>query len=226
VLDRLGEHGRLRVVPRGRSLLWPSRHRSVFGVVVGGTAKLTRVLADGDTAIRALLGPGEPVGACPPDGPLGSGEDVVAVTEVVVLEVDGEVLEELLDADAAVAAWLMRRLSARLRRAWDVGIGLRQFDVPARLARLFLDLAATGGPVRNGALVEHGLTQLELAQCVGAHRVTVAKALTGMERRGWVTLGDRRVRLQDVPRLRHRCGDRDLLVPSSAHKPGPVRAAV
>ena len=69
-------------------------------------------------------------------------------------------------------------------------------DVPARLARVLLDLAArTGHAIPQGIRIESRLTQTELAAMVGASRESVNRALRGFEQRGligwdssWITI--------------------------------------
>jgi len=78
-------------------------------------------------------------------------------------------------------------------------------DVPGRVAKALLDLAARfGRPADDGIHVHHDLTQEELAQLVGASRETVNKALADFGSRGWLRLEPRSVVLLDVERLRGR----------------------
>ena len=78
-------------------------------------------------------------------------------------------------------------------------------DVPGRVAKNLLDLAARfGEQERDGLHVHHDLTQEELAQLVGASRETVNKALADFASRGWLRLEARAVVLLDVERLSRR----------------------
>jgi CRP/FNR family cyclic AMP-dependent transcriptional regulator len=79
-------------------------------------------------------------------------------------------------------------------------------DVPGRVAKQLLDLADRFGvPGTSGAVrVEHGLTQEELAQLVGASRETVNKSLADFATRGWLRLDSRAVILLDRERLARR----------------------
>jgi CRP/FNR family transcriptional regulator len=78
-------------------------------------------------------------------------------------------------------------------------------DVPGRVAKALLDLAAKFGAQEDGAVrVQHDLTQEELAQLVGASRETVNKALSEFANRGWIRLEGRTVLLLDTDRLTRR----------------------
>jgi CRP-like cAMP-binding protein len=78
-------------------------------------------------------------------------------------------------------------------------------DVPARLARVLLDLAARNGrAVDDGILIESRLTQGELAGMVGASRETVNRALRGFERDELIRWEANRILITDPERLRAR----------------------
>jgi len=80
-------------------------------------------------------------------------------------------------------------------------------DVPGRVAKALLDLAARFGKPADdgrGVHVVHDLTQEELAQLVGASRETVNKALADFQNRGWIRLEQRGVELVEVERLSRR----------------------
>jgi len=80
-------------------------------------------------------------------------------------------------------------------------------DVPGRVAKALLDLAARFGvPAEDGLRVTHDLTQEELAQLVGASRETVNKALADFAARGFLRLEGRAVVILDVARLTRRAG--------------------
>ena len=78
-------------------------------------------------------------------------------------------------------------------------------DVPGRVAKALLDLSERFGvETAAGVVVDHGLTQEELAQLVGASRETVNKALADFANRGWLQLEQRQVTLVDLERLTRR----------------------
>ena len=77
--------------------------------------------------------------------------------------------------------------------------------MPARLARVLLDLAARHGQViEPGIRIENRLTQGELAAMVGASRETVNRALRGFEQRGLIRWEANRMLLTQPELLRAR----------------------
>ena len=106
-----------------------------------------------------------------------------------------------------VATWLITQLARRLRRANDAASDLVFFDVPARTAQLLLDLAEQFGRDDGGTvLIEHGLTQLELAQLVGTARESLNKSLASFVARGWIRVAFRSARILDTDALARRAG--------------------
>jgi CRP/FNR family cyclic AMP-dependent transcriptional regulator len=100
---------------------------------------------------------------------------------------------------------MLQALAKRLRRANDVVADLVFTDVPGRVAKNLLDLAARFGEQDGDGLhVHHDLTQEELAQLVGASRETVNKALADFAARGWLQISARSVLILDTERLRRR----------------------
>jgi CRP/FNR family transcriptional regulator, cyclic AMP receptor protein len=107
----------------------------------------------------------------------------------------------------AVSIHMLQVLAQRLRRINDGSEDLVFSDVPARVAKALLDLAARFGVQRSDGLqVRHDLTQEELAQLVGASRETVNKALTDFVGRGWLRLSAKSVLIVNPERLRTRAG--------------------
>jgi CRP/FNR family cyclic AMP-dependent transcriptional regulator len=111
-------------------------------------------------------------------------------------------------AHPEVSARLLQVLARRLRRTNSHLRDLVFVDVPGRVAGVLCDLADRYRSPRGLAgdvVVEHGLTQAQLAQLVGASRETVNKALSEFGARGWIKiLGQGRLTLRDPEALRRR----------------------
>lgn len=100
---------------------------------------------------------------------------------------------------------MLEMLAQRLRRTSSTSADLVFIDVPARVAKALLDLAARFGVQRpDGLHLRHDLTQEELAQLVGASRETVNKALSDFVTRGWLQISAKSVLITDPGRLRAR----------------------
>ena len=117
-----------------------------------------------------------------------------AVTDVRLAALAHDDLRTWLTGRPDVALHLLAALAQRLRRTNEVMSDLVFTDVPGRVAKALLDLAARfgGPPQEDGLQVNHDLTQEELAQLVGASRETVNKALADFVARGWIQLSPSR----------------------------------
>ena len=174
-------------------------------VVLDGKIKLTRAAPDGRENLLSVLGPGEMFGELSLFDPRPRTSSAVAVTDTRLAALAHDELRDWLTGRPDVSLHLLRALAQRLRRANDVMADLVFTDVPGRVAKALLDLAARFGTQReDGLQVNHDLTQEELAQLVGASRETVNKALADFVARGWIQLHPKSVLLIDPERMRRR----------------------
>jgi CRP/FNR family cyclic AMP-dependent transcriptional regulator len=174
-------------------------------VVLEGKLKLTKAAPDGRENLLSVIGPGEMFGELSLFDPRPRTSSASAVTEARLAALAHDKLLVWLADRPEVALHMLRALAQRLRRANDVMADLVFTDVPGRVAKQLLDLAARFGQDQpDGLHVNHDLTQEELAQLVGASRETVNKALADFVARGWIQLSARSVVLLDQERLRKR----------------------
>jgi CRP/FNR family transcriptional regulator, cyclic AMP receptor protein len=190
---------------RGDVLFQEGDNGDTLYVIGEGKIKLGRTSSDGRENLIAILGPGEMFGELSLFDPGPRTMTATAVAETQLMELGNESLTGLLSGRPEVAKALLAALAQRLRRTNEHLADLVFTDVPGRVAKALLDLAARfGRPVDDGLLVSHDLTQEELAQLVGASRETVNKALADFAGRGWLKLEARAVLLLDVDRLKRR----------------------
>ena len=193
-------------LPRGQVLFNEGDPGDRLYVIDEGKIKLGATSGDGRETLLAILGPGEMFGELSLFDPGPRNATAVALTDATLLGVGHPDLEPWLTGRPEVAASLLGALARRLRRTNEAMADLVFSDVPGRVAKALLDLAAKFGvPGPDGSVhVVHDLTQEELAQLVGASRETVNKALADFQNRGWLRLEQRGVDLVDLERLGRR----------------------
>ncbi len=170
-------------------------------VVLAGRFALTR-RHRGGRAVSAVLGPGDSVGELGVFDPGRDTSTVRALTAARVAVLCGQDLLAWATTRPAAAARLLHLLARRLRRTDAALFDLAVVDVQGRVANALLDFATRfGEPDGSTVLVAHGLTQVQLAQLVGASRERVNKALSDFASRGWLRQERRSVVLTDPPRL-------------------------
>lgn len=159
-------------------------------VLEEGRVKLIRESRDKRVQLLSIHAHGELLGEIPVFDPHGGPRTASAVamsngTRVVWLEHDA--LFAWLDKYPRVAVDMLQVLAHRMRDNNERISDMVFMDVPARLAKTLLSLAARfGEPVEEGLKVPHDLTQEEMAQLVGSSRETVNKALMDFANRGWI----------------------------------------
>ena len=174
-------------------------------VIIDGKLKLGTSSGDGRENLLSILGPGEMFGELSLFDPGPRTSTATAVTDAKLLSLGHEKVIPWLKQNPEVSLQLLTRLSQRLRRTNEAVGDLVFSDVPGRVAKALIDLGDRFGKTTpEGLLVNHDLTQEELAQLVGASRETVNKALADFAGRGWLKLDGRSVLITDVDRLSKR----------------------
>lgn len=195
-----------RHVRRGEVIFAEGEPGDAIHLVLDGKIKISRTSADGRENLLAVMAPGDVFGELSlfDPGPRTATASAVVPTELASLS--HTELSAYLAQRPDAAQLLLRVLARRLRRTNDAMSDLVFTDVPGRVAKALLGLARQFGvPGADGRVrVEHGLTQEELAQLVGASRETVNKALADFAGRGWLQLESRVVTLTDTDRLERR----------------------
>ena len=141
-----------------------------------GREVILSLMKDGDFFGEMSLLDGEPRSA-----------NVVAQGDTSLLVLERKEFISWLETHPKVFRALMTELSRRLRDA-DERIGsLALLDVYGRVARTFLDLGRKEGKrVPEGILITERPTQAEIAGLVGTSRETVSRAMSELQRRGYI----------------------------------------
>lgn len=96
---------------------------------------------------------------------------------------------------------LLETLSLRLRSTNQAYIDLAFFDLPHRLVRRLLRLAAEDPKSRRGRGVQLTITQSGLASMLGVSRESVNKQLRIFSQKGWIAVSRGSVTINDVEAL-------------------------
>ena len=130
---------------RGEHLFLEGQDGDRLYVVLDGKLKLTRAAADGRENLISVLGPGEMFGELSLFDPRPRTSSASAVTDATVAALAHEALRAWLLERPDVSMHMLQALARRLRRANDVVADLVFTDVPGRVAKNLLDLAARFG---------------------------------------------------------------------------------
>jgi CRP-like cAMP-binding protein len=161
---------------------------TAFYVIANGKVKITLTSPDGKELILRRLGPGDFHGelALLDDEPRSA--DAIATEASVLLVLQRDAFRQFLAEHPTVATKLLATVSNYLRRNAELIQDATFLDVPARLARILLELAGgTDGTLPPaGTVIPDRLKQSELASLVGATRESINKWLGAFERQGLI----------------------------------------
>jgi CRP-like cAMP-binding protein len=203
--QRLSALLRVRRYARGEVIFLEGDQGTALCLIAEGRIRIQLTGTDGREVVINVYGPGEIFGEFAVlDGEPRSA-DAIAQEASRVYWLQRDDFEAFLNNHPRAAMTMLASLSRRLRHTTRVVQDATFRDVPARLARVLLDLAARNGQaVEPGIRIESRLTQGELAAMVGASRETVNRALRGFEQRGLIRWEANRILIAQPEQLRAR----------------------
>jgi CRP-like cAMP-binding protein len=199
---------RARRYARGEAIFLGGDEGTALCLIAEGRIRVQLTGADGREIVVNVFGPGEIFG----EMALLDGEPqsatAIAQEPSRVYWLQRDDFQAFLDAHPRAATTMLASLSRRLRHTTRVVQGATFREVPARLARALLDLAAEHGrPADDGIRIAARVTQTDLASKVGASRETIIRALHGFERRGWIRWQASGITIKQPDQLRTRADD-------------------
>jgi CRP/FNR family transcriptional regulator len=203
------EVGRLGPIRRGTSLFSQGQPAQEAYFIEDGLVKLTRTSDTGNKFISAIYGPGHLIGeeAASDNLPLyySMAETLTAAT---VYRVPCDTLKRLVSVNAEVCNGFITYLLERSRALEEKGELLCLYDVEYRILYYLAYLAKLVKPLHGESGYQLPLTQLELADLVGATRETTSTTLNMLERRGLIKLSRRLMTVNSPTTLMDAARDR------------------
>ena len=187
---RLTEQCVERRFDKGQIVFFEGQAADTVLVLVEGRLKVSTFSSDGTERILTAVSPGEIFGEI---GVLSTGPrsaTVTATTASRALVLSRSVIVELLEQRPAMALAMLRVLADMVRRNTEAASDLVFLDLNQRVAKFLLDGAKPPS-------AEIRITQADLAAAVGASRQRVNASLQEFQRRGWITLASRTIRILD-----------------------------
>ncbi|MBV8401962.1 MAG: Crp/Fnr family transcriptional regulator [Acetobacteraceae bacterium] len=171
-------------------------------VVLSGRIRVSATSEEGKEVTLAILGPGEILGELSLlDGEARSA-DAIALEECIVLTIERAPFLRLLQGNAGLCLRLITVLCGRLRRANAALEDLALLELPARLARLLVQLAKDYGiSTPHGTRIGVKLSQKDLSTLVGSSREKVNRQLRQWEQSGLISQERGHVTISNADRL-------------------------
>jgi len=176
--------------------------------VLDGLVKVVFTAERGDEIVLNTLGPRETFGELALLDGSPRSASIVTARPTWVFALPRAQLLTLMREHPALTDEFLRMLGGLVRSLTERAADSVFLDLAGRLAKLLLRLADEDGDgeVHDGATVDRGLTQSDLAALIGASRPAVNRALQTLAARKFIELRGRVIVVRDVAALRRRAG--------------------
>lgn len=190
-LASLVEASRTRVFRRGQIVCVMGDPGDTLIVVMSGRVKVAVRSADGGELILVMVGRGGTLGevSVADGGPRSA--DVEALEDSRLLFLPRALVQDICARVPAAGQALAVSVAETLRRLTEATSDLVFLDLPRRVAKVLLSQSRD-----SVGVIRPQLTQEQLARQVAGTRQSVNAALRGFERRGWITVEGRAVKLR------------------------------
>ncbi len=201
------ESMRVRRFKRGEVLFHKEDPGDSLFVIQSGAVKLVLPGLDGKEKLLRVLGPGDVLGELALFDGAPRSATAVALKATTTLSLRRDAFIEAVLAEPAAALRLCSILADKLRLTTEALEDATFLDVPGRLAKSLLDLAAKSGVKQadGSTLIDLALTQQELADLIGGTRARVNEHLQSFAHLGWIRLGRSSITIIKPGLLRRRC---------------------
>lgn len=182
---------RMCMYPSNHIFYMPDDPGEVVFILKHGRVQLYRVSPDGRKLVFATLQAGAIFGHMGMIGQRMHNTFAEAVGDCKICIMSRADLEELLLAKPVVALRILDAVGNRLIEAEQRFEDIAFRRMPARIARLILQLIEENGT--NNTL--KGYTHQQLADMLGTYRETTTQILNDFKQRGWITLGRKSIQV-------------------------------
>lgn len=195
-LEAVAMASRLRDFRRGQVVFTRGDPGDTVIVVISGRVKVVVRSADGAELTLTVIGPGGVFGelSIADSGPRSA--DAATLEDCQLLLIPRENIQDICARVPSAAQALTSSLAVTLRRLTEAASDLVFLDLPRRVAKVLLNQPRDGD-----GIIRPSVRQEELAHQAGSTRQSVNAALRGFERRGWIEVHDRTVKVKQPAAL-------------------------
>ncbi len=204
-ISTVARTGRTIGYRRGQTICHQGDQGDSLYVVIDGLVEVTFTTERGDEIVLNTMGTTGVFGELAVlDGSQRSAS-VVALEATSGFMLARTVLLELARKHPSLVDEFLRMLGQLVRRLTEQAGDLASLDLTGRLAKLLLELAGKHGQ-SGGLVLDHGLTQSDLAAMIGASRPAVNRALQSLVVQGFVAVDSHAIVIRDAGALRKCAG--------------------
>jgi CRP/FNR family cyclic AMP-dependent transcriptional regulator len=187
VLEHLGSYMKSRRVARGAIIFAKGDPGTGLMGVLSGTVRVSVASMEGKDIVLNVFHGGDVFGEIALLDGRPRTADATAMTDCELIVIERRDFVPFLRDHPDVTLRFIEILCSRLRRTSEQVQEVTFLNLPTRLARALLELAAgAGGDGPPGSML--AITQRELSQLIGRSRESTNKQLRAWEKRGWIAL--------------------------------------
>jgi CRP-like cAMP-binding protein len=182
-IDRLASYSRTKAATAGTTIFTKGDPGDCLFAVCAGTIKISNRSSEGKDAVFNLINAGDIFGEVALLDGHERTADAQAITDCELMVIDRRDFLPMIADQPGLALKLIELLCARLRHTSEQMQDIMFLDLPGRLAKTLLWLAANAkSPPKLS------ITQREIGQIIGMTRESTNKQLRAWEERKWVKL--------------------------------------
>jgi CRP-like cAMP-binding protein len=204
-IDEVVRAGRTASHRAGDRIMHEGGESSTVVFVTAGTVKLVKTALNGRTVLLDLRGPGDVIGELGAIDGEPRSASAVALEPVEVIVMGAQTFVDLTVSSPGLARATMATLVRRVRDSSDRQLEFGATDVIGRVCLRLDQLGVSQGrDTSDGILLDHAISQQELADWCGSSRDGVVRALGELRRLGWIATGRQRVLVVQPDQVRQR----------------------
>jgi CRP/FNR family cyclic AMP-dependent transcriptional regulator len=179
---------------RGETIFHKDDPGSILYIIKTGQVKITTASLEGEEVILAILADNNFFGELSLLDGRPRSATATAMEDTQALTLHRDDFLDVIGKHAGLAADMLAALSERLRRANALLEDVIFLDLSTRLRRRLLELSEKHGLVtKRGTEIDLRLTQQDLANFVGASRVSINKLLGVFQDKGLIRIDKKRI---------------------------------
>ena len=209
---RVAQECRMLSVERRAPLMCRDAQVDWLGFLVSGKAQMSCESSDGREVGLRILCEGDPFGELSVLDGRPQVADIVALTNVRVARIPGQVVREALETYPVLGVQFLRHCASIIRHMTAMRIVQSHPHAVARLCAL-LRLLAADSPYRD--VIATVPTHHQMALMLNTSRETVCRTIRLLRTRGLIALRGTQLRIIDVQALEEVCTGNHMEVPST-----------
>ena len=172
---------------KGEALFFEGDAAETMYLIKGGRVKLSKVAQSGEERVLGYRKPGDVIG----ENLIGDAElypcSAWCLEETLVCGFTRQQFQQLVLAHPEIGLQIIKNMSERITWLTDQVGNLAVTNIEERLHRVLLNLAREQGKVdQRGIVLDFPLTHEELGFLIGAHRVSVTRAMAALKQNGHI----------------------------------------